>query len=684
MSWFKKSKNLLTVLLITVIVCSVATPVVNAATTVNKPTIGQIKIGSKSSVLVKNVQLIPSNEKQTLSYTLEFVNNESTVMNLFDYWNKVKLSNGVTVSPKQTNVSSTKSEISPKTSAQYTFVASVSRSTKFSDISIQVIKWDFSAPNYTRILGSIKVPATYTPVNNEKSVSVNDTKLNLNISNFRTYQLDEENRIEFDIVYTNQGYRAVTIPQYKYYFMTPDKYLYEVNPIKTDEVKIQPKAKATLKMKMLVPSSLKVTNGNISIALNDEASKVEVPIFTTQVEIGNTVSTEKPESLGVEKAFNVDDTKYALRLDSVQQLPFENVNIVSSTVTIMNKTSDVVSVPDLLGTYYLDGVEIAAEKVKKAQLSSGVGIPANGSIQLSFYMDTPYNNNYSKLKLELNKQTKTSSSEAIKEKITTYEVSKFSFKPFTKVAAGNDVTITTADKSTNYKIHSVDTYEGGNTIVYNVLLEVQNRESRASLPSKIVAYFKSYNGSYFPLKISEMKDKVNPDGKILMSLVATIPYSSNTDAFKLVLGEMIDDKTYLAATEFDLPAKNTSDTSALKGLNIYPYILDISAITIGLDRNANAEMYYKLIKNTEFDSVPEGHSIIMELVDGEQKYTKELKFETDLLIGTNQMAISFPLNIDNPEEKILKVNGFQINFYDQFEGKRKFLGTRMVYGLFIK
>lgn len=686
MMFLIKSKQAIFLMLIIVMISALGIQYASAApgTIVNKPVIGQVKIATKSTIALKNVQLIPNGDKQTLAYTIQFMNNESKAINLFDYWTRIKLSNGVTVSPKLTNLNTNKTEIAPKTTAQYTYVATVSRLTNFSDISVQMIKWDFNASNYTRILGTVKIPTGYNSINNESTISLNDTKIGVKINNFRTFQLEDENQIEFDIEYTNLGYRSVTIPQYKYTFITNDKYVYEVNPIKGEDVKIQPKAKAKIQMKMSVPKDMKLKEGNIGIAVNDEQTKVDIPLLTTKVKIIGEVQTETPDRLGTVKSFIYDETKYSVRLDSLQQLPYENENILTATVTVLNATSEVVAIPDLLGTFYLDGVEIIADKVKSTKLSSEVGIPAKGSVQIAFHMKTPYNSNFSTVNLYLYTLVKPSSGETVKEKIANYKESKLNFKPIPNVATGNDVTVTTAGKASNYMIHSVQTYEGGNTIVYNVLLEVQNKESRASLPSNIVAYFKGQNNSYYPLEISEVKDKVNPDGKILMSLVATIPYSANTNGFKLVLGELIDENTYLSAIQFDLNTDdNVSQDNQLNGMTIYPYSLDINTINIGIDRNANVTLYYELEKLSEFDSVPEGHSIIVELVDGKQTYFKELKFETELLLGINHLTVEMPLNIENPNLKIQEVDGFKVNIYDQFKGKKKLLGTRTVYSIFI-
>jgi len=784
-----------------------AVPAASAAT-VNKSIIGQVKLGANSAIYVKNVQLMPSKDKQTLTYTLEFVNNGSMPIKFNEYWTKVKL-NGTSVAVKLTNFYGNKSEITPKSSAQYTFTATVNRSVKLSDVQIQLIKWDFSVVNYTRILGTVKIPSSYYPENNLKVVFVDDTKLSVYYKDFKTYNIAKQRQTEFNVQFTNMGYNTVNLPNYKYYFITPDKYVYELTRVTTEEVKVQPKAKVSLPLKLTLPEGVVVTSGTITVAYADEQTKTELPLLTSSVKIPKSTSSEVvvvddtklsvaysdfktyklndqsytefnvqytnlgyktvtlpnykysfitsgkyvyeltrintnevkvqpkakasvpmkltlPEgvnitsgtitistideqtkseipllttivkipqiakedpsiTLGVEKPFTVNDASYAIRLDEVKQLQLENENIVTATLSILNKTSGALAIPELVPTFYVDGVAVSTDKVKRSQLTGGVGVPANGSIQIVYYITTPLNVDIGSVQLELNSQIKTDGGETLKEKITTYSVPRTLFKGYDQVAVGKEISVVNGAKTTGYKIYGFESYEGSNAYLYNVLLEVQNKGNRAVDPNKILAYLKTQNGNYYPLKVSEFKDKINPGGKVLLSLSARIPNSSNTNSLKVVLGELIDEQNYLSAAEFDLPPVTPADTtSGLKNLAIYPYKLNINTITIELDRNANVTFQYELSKLDEFDSIPQGHSIIMELVDKDTSYSKEFKFESDLELGTHLQKMVAEMGIDNPNLKLMQMDGVKINIYDQYEGYKKLLGSRMVYAIQIK
>lgn len=684
----RKSKMLLCYALIIILMSSMSLSISHAE---SKPIVnsilGQVKIGTKSTMSVRNVLMIPSSDKQTLVFTIEITNSESKAISFYDYWINVKLTNGAVIPVKLANNNKNKNEVAPKTTAQYTFIGNVNRTTKYTDIIINLIKWDFGAANFTRVLKSVKLSTSYTPANNQKTVVVDGTKVGTTFKDFRTYKLEEEQRIEFNMEYTNWGYNAVTLPKYKYYFITPDQYVYEIIPVKSEDVKIQPKAKVSLQMKMNIPNAVKVSIGNIAIVYNDEQAKFEVPLNTFQVKLNSTSTTVDTVSIGTEKNFTIDENKYAVRLDSVQKLPLEDENIVASTITIINKSTTVIPIPDIVGDIYFDGVVVAEDKVKKTVLDGGVGIPINGSVRVAIHTKTPYNYDYSAIKLELNNQIKTDSSESFKDKIVSYAIPKESFTAITKVSINKDVEISTAGNTTAYMIHSLETYEGINTYLYNVLVEVQNMDLRASTLNKLAAYLKTQNNSYFPLKISEVKDKVSPSGKVLLSLSAKIPAYSNTNDLKLVLGEMVDENTYLSAVEFELPiTSQTNSTGNLKNLAIYPYNLNINTITVNLDSNANVLFQYELLKTVEYESIPEGHSIIMELVDRktEDSYSKEFKFETDLQMGLHQQTMVAAMNIDNPEVKITQMDGLTVNIYDSYEGHKKLLGSRTVYSIFIK
>ncbi|MEX2415933.1 MAG: hypothetical protein WD424_07300 [Paenibacillaceae bacterium] len=651
--------------------------------TPKKTSIGQVNIKQNSRIELTNVQMIPSNNQQTVAFTIRIVNNETTGINFYDYWVKLKLSNG-SIIPVKPFDSKADDVVAPQTTKSYTFYGVVNQATKYADISLQLIQWDFSQPDFTRVLGTIKVPGTYDPSVGDNSLTVDGSKVMISFKNMSQSKISEEIKVNFEAVFRNEGQRAVVIPTYKYYLQTEDNLVYELTADKTS-VQVQPKATASIKLKSYIPEQVDINNARFFIAQFDEQSKIEIPLFLTKIDLKTTVSNDAALTIGTEKSVLIDEKSYSVKLESVQELPWEDENIISAMITITNKTKEALPIPEFSGVFSLDGVEVSGEATKIINLDSGIGIPAQSKIRLSMFSKLPYSYKYSNIKFELFNNIK-DGEETTKEALLSYNVPKTVFKQFTPVLMDKTFETSTIGKAASYKVKSLNTYQSNSTDIYDVLLEVQNNELRSANLSKLTGYFRSSNGTLYPVTITEVKDKVSPSARVLLSVTAKIPEWANTNDLRLVLGELDEEnKVYYSAAEFRLPGESTPTVDGnLKDKNIYPYTLSINSININLSNNADVKFQYTLEKTSEYELTPDGHTLLMELVDGEVAYTKEFVFETDLKLGTQLSSMVAEMGIDNPSDKINNIDGFIINIYDQYKGHKKLLASRKVYSIFIK
>ncbi len=681
---FTKTRAILAmIMVVSLLLSSISISMADSTLPVKTTTIGQVNIKQNSKIELTNVQMIPSNNQQTVAFTIRIVNNETTGINFYDYWVKLKLSNGAIIPVKPFD-SKADDVVAPQTTKSYTFYGVVNKSTKYSDLGLQLIQWDFSQPDFTRILGTIKVPVTYDPAASENGLTVEGSKINVTFKNISQTTVSEDIKVQFETVFRNEGQRAVNIPTYKYYLQTEGNLLYELTADKTT-VQVQPKATSSIKLKSNIPKEVNFKDAHFIIAQVDEVSKIEIPLLLTKINLNPTVSPDVTLDIGTEKSVLIDDKSYMIRLESIQELPWEDENILSAIISITNKSKEALPIPEFSGVFSLDGVEISGEATKIINLDSGIGIPAQSKIRLSLYSKLPYSYKYSNIKFELFNNIK-DGEETSTESLVSYNVPKAGFKQFTPVLVDKTFDTSTIGKAASYKVKSLNTYHSNSSDIFDVLLEVQNNEYRSANLSKLTGYFKSSNGTLYPVQITEVKDKVSPSARVLLSVTAKIPQWANTNDLRLVLGELDEEnKVYYSAAEFRLPGENIATVDGdLKGKIIYPYTFSINSININLTNNADVKFQYTLEKTSEYETTPEGHTLIMELVDGEVSYTKEFVFETDLKLGTQVTSMVAEMDIENPNDKILNIDGFTINIYDQFNGHKKLLASRKVYSIFIR
>ncbi len=647
--------------------------------------IGQVNIKGKSKIELSNVQMIPSNNQQTLAFTITVVNNETTSIDFYDYWIKVKLKNGATI-PVKPFSSNADDDIAPQTTQSFTFYSVVNKSTKYSDISVQILQWDFSQPDFTRVLGTVQVPTTYEPAASDQSVTVDNIKLSINFKNVKQSNFDGKVRIEFESIFNNNGLRTITIPSYKYYILTKDSLMYElaVDTAKSN-LQAQPKSNANIRLKGEIPEGVELSDAKFIITQFEEQTRVEVPSTSMFIDLTPTVSSDTSLSVATEKEINIDDRNYTIRLDSVQQLPWEDENILSAIVSVSNKTKEALPLPALKAIFSLDGVEMTAEDTKIVKLDGGIGIPVNGKVSYSVYVKIPYTYNFNKVGIEL-LSTSSDGGDSYEQELLSYSVPKTAFRGNTAVLAGREYKTTTTGKAAGYSIKSLNTYDGNNTMVYDALVEVQNNELRSTTLSEVIGYFKSANGTLYPATITEVKNKINPSARVLLSVSAKIPTNANTNDLRLVLGELDSaNQVYYSAAEFRLPlASVVSDLGVLKDKEIYPYNFSINSISVNLTSDAELRFQYTLNKSNDYEFTPDGHTIVVELIDGDVSYTQEYSFEQDLKLGTNWGTLIAQMSIENPNLKLQNIDGFKINVYDQFQGHKKLIASRNIYSIFVR
>lgn len=136
---------------------------VSAAPAVNATLASKVvRLNAATTLSIRKAKLLMQDKGLLLAYTTTVTNNGNATLDLMDYWIRVKGKNGKTFSTLLSEADKQKTKIAPKTTVNITYYTTVDSSTQISDLSFDVVKWDFSAPNYERNLGTVKYPANLT------------------------------------------------------------------------------------------------------------------------------------------------------------------------------------------------------------------------------------------------------------------------------------------------------------------------------------------------------------------------------------------------------------------------------------------------------------------------------------------------------------------------------------------
>jgi hypothetical protein len=233
-------------------------------------------------------------------------------------------------------------------------------------------------------------------------------------------------------------------------------------------------------------------------------------------------------------------------------------------------------------------------------------------------------------------------------------------------------------------------------------LEIENLEKRANELPKLIAYFKGTDGTIYPAKISEIKTKINPSGKAVLSISSNIAKSKSSDIAELVVGEGLKDSkystidatpdSYINPVAFTLPAQQDAVVDTFKELDLFPYKLGISRVGTSVDKTkVTIKFDYNLEKDSQYEINSDDYKVIVELKDSKGDATLSSTFTLDkdlqtttgaanttagttLLFGQNKMEVSI-----TDADFMFKVNTlktYDLNIYQVFQGQKRLIATK--------
>jgi hypothetical protein len=652
------------------------------------PKLTPVQVTSQSYIELKEALIFPVQGGKTVTYQLTFVNNENFEIAFIDYWARLESKTGIRYTlnllddGKDSNM-----KIPPKSTMDFSFSANVGSTTQITDLVLKIVRFDFSYPDYQRTLGTIQLPKNYStivPVDRLKPIKVSNSIVNTKVMEYSSYSTGDydSNTIELDM--ENVGNRMVTLPEYNYYIQTPTGIMYQLERNDTELKTIQARDRKTINLTVETPKAVDMAQSDLIIIQTQ--NEREIPV--AQFELPQ-ASTEQPKdpgtTLGQEFEFKNSSGGYGMILNSVQRLPWEDEDIIAADVTLINRDTKSVPIPNFQGLFELDGVELNDMDLKFVSLDSIYGLKQNARTNILMYIKVPYTFEYEHLKIVLQEQD--SKSSAIRDLIEfEYEGKDLTL---TQIKENKKYTLDDIGRRAEIGIRTVHTYEGESSDVFYVELEMENIEKRQTLMTRLKGYFKTNDDIFFPAEVAVVKDKMMPKDKALLSFSSELPKGYTMDDLQIVIGQGLNDKTlavgeeemeaFMKAVSMKLPAEEVTVSKELRDLEFMPYKLNIRNIrttlkTIEGDSKGVISFRYDLTDESPYFVNPEGHSILVEFEVEDIFYSKELKFGTDLVEGTNDSEVV--VDIHSILTKIVGLNQYKLNIYDIYDGHKKLIATK--------
>lgn len=668
--------------------------------------LSKVTIAGNSYFEIKQIHFLPGQSGNLATFTVALHNEGSSELKFTDYWARLKSKSGIPFSARLLPADQDKNIVAPGSTTDFTFYATVNVNTKLQDLVVQIIQWDFSQSNYEHLLGEVAIPDTFTdvtPADDVAIISVGGSDLQASITKFTSNKNEKYYLPTVNLTFENVGSQAVSIPTYLFSIRTPDGLIYPLEAKGTKDLKINPKESKEIQLSGSVPVSVAEGNWQLTVAEAIENLKLNIPLAAFQLPA---ITVGEGGALGKEYSFTSKSGIYTAQLNALNRLPWDDQDILAADLTLSNKGGESLPIPKLTGYFLLDNaVKIEANLVQTAKV---IGLGAKESVHVQLVGKVPYTNEFSQMKLVLQEvEENAPTGETDSASMTVTDVIEFSsnneVQPIPFVGKGESYTINDIGRKSQFKILCVSTYWDNTNVMYSSMVEVTNLEKRFATVPRLVANFRSADGTVFPATVAEVKDKVSPTGKGLLNVWASVPKGYSTSNLNLILGEAVTDgkltegekdvvDSYVNPVAYWLPEEKTNVAATLANVSLFPYTISMNKIGTSIeDGMFTLKFNYELTKEKLTETNTEGHNLLLVFEDGggEKRFEKKFDFKDfDIMNGDSTAdeddkirlgkRENFKISMSDPGliYKTQFLKQYTLSIYDEFQGQRKLLASQ--------
>ncbi|WP_274362490.1 hypothetical protein [Paenibacillus thermotolerans] len=327
-----------------------ATATAGSSTTFFQPTaLGKVNLTANSAVQLKRVTAFQGEEGKTFYYIATIYNNGNTELDFNYYWFKVSSVNGAKYS-LQMVPGKEFDRVPPNSKRDFHFYVTTPSNVTGSDLKLEVIRWDFNAPNYERKLGEIGIPKTYknvAPAYSKQNVLINEFPIQASVTRSTVTKDKSYQYLSLTLEISNQGTKSVKFPEYTMYLKTRDGLLY---PLQTDDLKdlsINPRDTKEIDLVATVPNEVKTDFSQLvwtQTASNKEgAGAVVLPLAFFLIPPPSEITSAEPTT--GKKTITMNEKNVDVFIKSAKSQTVNNNHNVTITLGLENQDTTSTKVP---------------------------------------------------------------------------------------------------------------------------------------------------------------------------------------------------------------------------------------------------------------------------------------------------------------------------------------------------
>lgn len=530
---------------------------------------------------------------------------------------------------------------------------------------------------------SFRLPdATYPSLNVNayavKKIGINSNTIETQLQKASVSSTGEKALWTIQLRIKNAGNKAVTLPAYELSVIAKEGYSFPINNKALASLTLKPLEEKILPFSAEVP--LNVNQGTLKLQLVEPAAegKVLFPAALYQIpyalEMNNSVDSE----------YTIDNSfgTFGVVLESVQRLPWTTEDLLVAKIRIRNARDAAVILPAFTGGIKA-GQTALDPSVQVVAAGSSQQLAAGASAVYYVIGKLPYEQSLDQIKIGLNSGADDTAEAFLS--LNTRQVA-----PGIPPAADGTTAfnIETAGKRAEVKERRTILYNGTSQNIVYTELEVNSLEARKAELSRLVAYYKTPDNTYYEAEVSQSVLATAPKGKNVVTVWSKLPASLDASQLMLSVGEGVSEgkltapsgtpTAYINPQALGLHIQTPAALTTLgNGLQLFPYTFTVTnatgAVAEGQD-TLNVNLIYSLAKDNLYDMGAYAHKLVVQLTDPlGQTQEKTLVPGTDLVTGR---FLTYSATLTSSAYKTLRSGKFLVTIYDEFQGERIILGSQ--------
>ncbi|NBD26732.1 hypothetical protein [Paenibacillus glycinis] len=254
--------------------------VASAATVSNTLSSKVVSLGTGKSLVIRDAKLLMQGKGLLLAYTVTITNNSTQSLDLLDYWIKVKSSNGKTYKSTVTDEDKDIKYVEAKSSINLTYYTTVDSNTKLTDLSFNIVKWDFSVANYERSLATIQYNGNSigkTPLYKPSVMLFSNTKIKGAVKQYYITQDQSGIYLTINYLLENVGSSSAALSQLGFALQTDSNSVFDIAANTADLTSLQPKERKIISLHAKLPNTLTGKKLALIPFTKDDTNKIEIP-----------------------------------------------------------------------------------------------------------------------------------------------------------------------------------------------------------------------------------------------------------------------------------------------------------------------------------------------------------------------------------------------------------------------